>query len=227
MRQTWRELLFAHWEVPAELLTAELPDGLELDRREGRAYLGVVPFRMEGVAPRWLPAVPGLSAFPELNLRTYVVRDGKPGVWFFSLDAHQRLAVAIAKAAFHLPYRYARMACRRASGSDEVHYTSELAAEPGIGLEAHYRPVGDVERARPGTLEHWLTERYCLYARSRRGRLYRGEIHHGPWPLQPAEARFERLDYGAPLGPSLARPPVSLLYAERLDVVVWRLERLT
>ena len=178
MFQRWHELLFAHWPVPAEPLRARLPAGLELDTFEGEAWLGVVPFRMSAVRLRGAPALPGVSAFPELNLRTYVRRGEQRGVWFFSLDAASALAVRAARLWFHLPYFEARMTCD--GRADGVHYRSERThrGAPAAALVARYAPRAAVELARPGSLEHFLTARYCLFAATLRGALLRGDIHH-------------------------------------------------
>jgi uncharacterized protein YqjF (DUF2071 family) len=217
MRQVWHDLLFAHWPVAESELARLLPPELALDTFDGRAWLGVVPFRMSGIRMRGLPPLPGTSAFPELNVRTYVVRDGKPGVWFFSLDAANALAVAVARRWFHLPYFRARMRC--AAAGARVAYPSERVH--AAALVADYGPAGDVFRSRPGSLEHWLTERYCLYARRASGQLARGEIHHAPWPLQRAEAEFAVQGMTASLGLALPRERPLLHFARRLDVRVW------
>jgi uncharacterized protein YqjF (DUF2071 family) len=232
MSQRWLDLLFAHWPVSVEALRPSIPDRLAIDTFDGAAWIGVVPFRMEAVRPRWLPAVPWLSSFPELNVRTYVTLDDRPGVFFFSLDAGNPVAVSLARRFFSLPYFRARMSCSR--DGDQVVYGSNRthAGAPRASLEGRYGPVGDVFRAEPGTLERFLTERYCLYTTSesvgrRPGTLYRGEIHHAPWPLQAAEATFSEsslLDGFAVEG--RAETPSNLLFARSLDVVVWRLKRL-
>jgi uncharacterized protein len=226
MRQTWHDLLFAHWPVPAAKLRAALsPDpatGLALDTFDGAAWVGVVPFRMSGVRPRGLPPLPRLSAFPELNVRTYVTLGDRPGVWFFSLDAGNALAVRIARRWFHLPYFAARMACEGEGGG--LRYASERAhaGAPPARFLARYAPAGAVAPSRPGTLEHWLTERYCLYAYdARAGRLLRGEIHHARWPLQPAEAEIEACAMTAGHGFELPDAAPLLHFARRLDVIVW------
>ena len=216
MKQVWHDLLFAHWPIEVAAMRAAVPRAVELDLFEGRAWLGIVPFRMSGVRPRFLPPVPRLSAFPELNVRTYVTHEGKPGVHFFSLDARNPLAVAIARAWFHLPYFRAAMSCVREG--EGIRYAS---VRPNAELKGSYRPVGEVFRARPGTLEHWLTERYCLYAYPRGGGLLRSEIHHAPWPLQPAEAAFERNTMARVHGFELPPEPPLLHFARRQDVVVW------
>lgn len=210
MAQSWHDLLFAHWPVPVEALRSRLPAPLTPDIREGETWLGVVPFRMSGVRLRGLPAVPWLSAFPELNVRTYVTVGGKPGVYFFSLDAANTLAVAVGRAWFHLPYQRAWMRARPKARPCATRAAARSAAPTPAELRASYRAIGPVSRAERGSLAHWLTERYCLYSVDRNGRVWRGEIHHAPWPLQPAEASFERLEMVEALGLRLAGAPTSL-----------------
>ncbi len=176
MAQTWHDLLFAHWPVEPQLVQATLPPGLEVDTFEGRAWIAVVPFQMSGIRARWTPALPWISAFLELNVRTYVKRAGRGGVWFYSLDAERLPAVWTARRWFHLPYFHARMSL--AHDGEAVEYASERThrgAAPA-GLRARYEPVGDPFSAPAGSLEHWLTERYCLYAPGSRGTILRGEI---------------------------------------------------
>ena len=226
MEQSWHDVLFAHWDVPAESLRALIPAGLALDLFEGQAWLGVVPFRMTGVRPRFVPAMPWLSAFPELNVRTYVTAWGKPGVWFFSLDAGNPLAVAIARAWFHLPYYRAQMRIRDASGW--IQYAS-MRTHDGAApadFQGRYRPVGEPFFGVRGTLEHFLTERYCLYTSGAGHRLYRGEIHHAPWALQLAEAEIQVNTMAACLGIRLPAELPLLHFSRRQDVAVWRLQRL-
>jgi uncharacterized protein YqjF (DUF2071 family) len=220
MAQTWHDLLFAHWPVEPAVLRPLLPAPLQIDTFNGRAWLAVVPFRMTGVRLRGTPSLPWLSAFPELNVRTYVTTGGKPGVWFFSMDAANSLAVAIARAWFHLPYFRARMGC--AEHEDWIHYQSERIhrGAPAALLKGRYRPVGGVVSPQPGTLEHFLTERYCLYTADTHGQIIRGEIHHPPWPLQPAEAEFARNSMTESLGIALAPPPL-LHFARNQHVLVW------
>ncbi len=227
MAQTWHDLLFAHWPVPIAALRPHIPARLAIDTFEGQAWLGVVPFRMSAVRLRGTPAVPRLSAFPELNVRTYVAANGKPGVWFFSLDAGNPLAVAIARVWFHLPYFRARMSCEERS--DWIEYKSERTHRyaDGAVLTGRYRPAGEPFSPQPGTLQHFLTERYCLYAADRRGQLIRGEIHHPPWPLQIAEAKLERNTMADSLRVELRSHSPLLHFARRQDVLVWAPRRLS
>ena len=220
MAMGWRDLAFLHWPVSAAALREKIPPGLTLDRFENEAFLGVVPFHMTGVRPRWVPPLPGISSFVELNVRTYVMAEGKPGVWFFSLDATSRLAVRGARRFFHLPYFDARMSSSRRSGF--VHYRSERIhrGAPEARFAARYRGTGS---ARGSELERWLTERYCLYATNEGGTLFRGDIHHPPWPLQKGEVEIETLDMTRIVGIELSSKPPLVHFAERLDVVGWPL----
>jgi uncharacterized protein YqjF (DUF2071 family) len=226
MAQSWHDLLFAHWPVPEAMLRRHIPAQLAIDTFDGRGWLGVVPFRMAGVRLRGTPAVPWLSAFPEVNVRTYVLAGGKPGVWFFSLDAGNAIAVAVARAWFHLPYFRARMSCAMRDGW--IEYRSERThrgAASGV-LLGRYRPVGEAFLAQIGSLEHFLTERYCLYTADNEGRVLRGEIHHAPWPLQAAESELTKNTMAEAAGIPLPAAQPLLHFAERQDVVVWRPKRL-
>jgi uncharacterized protein YqjF (DUF2071 family) len=219
-RQSWRDLLFAHWPVPALVVRRFVPSSLEVQSFDGTSWLGVVPFRMAGVMRRPLPDLPWVSAFPELNVRVYVERDGKPGVWFLSLDATNALAVWAARRFFHLPYFRASMSL--VPEGDGVRYASRRA---GAEFSATYRPTSGVYFSKPGSLEHWLTERYCLYALAPDGAIYRNDVHHAPWPLQSAEATISRNTFFEHHGVALGGPPPLLHFARRLDVVVWNGER--
>src|SRR5579859_7418678 len=190
MAQSWHDLLFAHWPVEISALRRAVPSTLAIDAYQGQAWLGVVPFRMSGVRLRGTPAVPWLSSFPELNVRTYVVAEGKPGVWFFSLDAANPVAVELARDGFHLPYYTAAMTCERQG--QRIRYASVRTHRHAAAatFQGDYHPIGPVFHAAAGSVEHWLTARYCLYAANRRGDVWRGDIHHVPWPLQPAEAEL-------------------------------------
>src|SRR5258706_15288953 len=176
MAQSWHDLLFAHWPVNAATMRPLLPSQLQLDTFGGQAWLAVVPFRMTGVRLRGPPRLPWLSAFPELNVRTYVIRGGKPGVWFFSLDAGNSLAVAIARTWFHLPYFRAQMLCSGRNGWIEYASQRTPSGASPAALQVRYRPVAPVFFPQRGTLEHFLAERYCLYALDSSHRLIRGEI---------------------------------------------------
>ncbi len=222
MAQTWHDLLFAHWPIARARMEQLLPAGLHLDTYSGDAWVGVVPFRMSGVRARWLPPIYGFAAFPELNVRTYVTDGEKPGVYFFSLDAGNPVAVAVARRWFHLPYFNALMQQRNeAYVSIRTHRNA-----PAALFSARYWPTGEPFTAAPGSLEHWLTERYCLYTSDRHGHIYRGDIHHPPWPLQPAAADIRHNTMTQPHGIYLPDIPPLLHFARRLHVHIWPLKRL-
>lgn len=219
MRQTWTNLLFAHWRVAPEQLHARLPEGLDLDLFDGDAWVAIVPFQMSNVSLRGLPNLPHLSAFPELNVRTYVTRGGKPGVWFFSLDAARVAAVATARAAIGLPYHWAEMTCDRTG--DSVTFSSHrLGSGIRAALDVVYRPDGPEHRAVPGSLEYFLTERYCLYS-VWAGQLKRLEIQHPPWLLRRAQASMATNTMLAPSGLRVLSEDPLLHFVERQDVVAW------
>jgi uncharacterized protein YqjF (DUF2071 family) len=225
MHQTWNDLLFAHWPIPVEVMRPLVPAGLELDTFDGTAWVGVVPFHMTNVAVRSFIAVPSTSKFPELNVRTYVTLDGKAGVYFFSLDAASALAVATARQAFFLPYFNARMSV--VESGNTIYYSSQRThrSAPSAVFIGNYGPTGEVYHSQRGTLESWLTERYCLYSVNKQQRVYRGDIHHLPWPLQPAQAHIQVNTMTQPHGIELPDREPLLHFARRLDVVVWPLRR--
>jgi uncharacterized protein len=217
MAQTCESLLFAHWQVPLERLRPHVPAALELETYEGAAYLAVTPFRVTNVRLRGLPPLPRLSTFQQLNCRTYVKHRGeRPGIWFFSLDASSRFAVTAARRTYKLPYFHARMV-----GPPPHYRCARIGAERPHVFEGTARPVGRTYNAEPGSLEHFLTERYCLYATDEAGALHRAEIHHPPWPLQAAEAEID-LNTIPPDGLEVGGEPL-LHYAARLDVLIWPL----
>lgn len=225
MTQTWYDLLFAHWPIPTDTLRSLVPAQLDLDTYHGQAWLGVVPFGMTRVFPRGTFPVPWLSRFLELNVRTYVTVGDKPGVYFFSLDAANPVAVQVARRWYQLPYYHARMTVRSAGGW--LHYRSyrtHRGAAPAE-FEARYRPTGEVYSAEPGSLEAWLTERYCLYTVGRQGEVYRGEIHHPRWPLQPAEAVISANSMAAPYALQLPDVEPLLQFARRLETIEWPIAR--
>ena len=218
MGQTWEELLFAHWRVPVETLREHVPADLEIDEHDGSAWLGITPFRVTGLRARGTLPLPFVSEFLELNVRTYVRAEEKPGIWFFSLDASSRLAVQAARRSYRLPYFHARISAPKRNGW--IEYDCARVAEPGRVFSGRYRPNGSVFNAEPGSLESFLTERYCLYTVDR-GVPYRAEIHHEPWPLQPAEAEIEL----ASISPVEVTGEPLVHFSHRQDVVIWPLER--
>lgn len=226
MTMSWHDLLFMHWPIDVARLRPLLPASLPLDTFDGTAWVGVVPFRMSHVVPRGVPPLPWISAFAELNVRTYVDVGGKPGVFFFSLDAANPLAVWIARTAFRLSYFRARMQVDRSATGFRYHSRRVHRGAPPASFLATYAPDGPPYRATTGSLEHWLTERYCLYTTAPDGDPRRVEIHHRPWPLQPAQAHVEENGMAACHGIDLPSLPPLLHFAERLDVVAWPPERI-
>lgn len=224
MTQTWNDLLFAHWPVDRSELRALVPEAFEIDTFQNQAWIGVVPFHMTNVAPRFVPALPGLSAFPELNVRTYVRVGDKPGVYFFSLDAAKPLAVQTARTLLNLPYYSAEM---RVDVKDrEIRYASRRSSEPAAEFQGTYRGLADVRAPIPATLEYFLTERYCLYATEHGGSPYRLEIHHPPWPLESADADIAVNTMADAAGIRLPKVPPLLHFAKRQDMVGWLPQRL-
>ncbi|MGE5245129.1 MAG: YqjF family protein [Betaproteobacteria bacterium] len=218
MTQTWHDLLFAHWPCELRALAAVVPAPLELDLHDGRPWIGIVPFRMTNVAPRGMPAPRWMSEFPELNVRTYVRAAGKAGVYFFSLDAANRLAVAAARALFGLPYHFANMQVEESNGT--IRYRSRRARGDAEFI-ATYAPNGTAFEPQPGTLEYFLTERYCLHTVDSKSRVRTVDIHHAPWALQPAAARIDANSMAAAAGLALPDRAPLLHFAKRQDAVAW------
>ena len=216
MGQTWERLLFAHWSVEPERLARAVPPQLPLDVVDGKAWIAVTPFQVKGLRVRGVAPTPVLSSFPEINVRTYVTVDGRPGIYFFSLDTSSGFAVASARRIYRVPYFHAKQRF------DGTRFTSSRA-DPPAEFRARYRPAGPAEPAKPGTIEHFLTERYCLYTLDAERRVLRGEIHHPPWPLQAATAEIEVNSMGLQIGVELEGTPM-LHFSERQDVVFWQLE---
>jgi hypothetical protein len=223
MFQSWGKLLFMHWPVPIAALRPLIPRALAIDTFEGRAWAALTPFTLWGLRPRFVPELPGVSRFHELNVRTYVHHRGVPGVWFFSLDAARRLPVLGARMLFHLPYHRAEMSLEERGGT--IDYRSRrLARARPAEFRAVWAPGRALPAAVPGSLEFFLVERYCLFA-EHRGRIFRARIHHAPWPLREATVRefastmFEAAGFATPPGPPL------LHNAGPVHVEVWPLER--
>ena len=230
MYQRWEELLFIHWPVDVGDLAQYLPPGLSVDTYNGKAWIGIVPFTMCGVRPRFLPPVPGVSSFPELNVRTYVIDDrGRPGVWFFSLDTPKRIPNWIARTFFHLNYRLARMRVKE-EGPWRI-YHSELCNQSGTDKTQEYIWKRKEKQflAEPSTLEFFLVERYRLFAYSKKtSRLLTGKVHHEPYPLQSAE--LVRYTKGLFTSNALMQPngdPVSVLASSGVKVQIFPMEVVT
>ncbi len=220
MAQTWQDVLFAHWPVPLEALRVAIPAPLEVDTYEGTAWLGIVALRATGVRPNGLPPLPFISSFPGLNLRTYVRLGKRPGLWFLSLDTGGLLAAKLGRKLFHLPYFRARMKVRRRK--DGIHFECHRAdvTAPPAEFCARYRPVGHTSHSRPGSLEHWLTERYCAYSVNEK-EVFRTEIHHRHWPLQQVEADCDVDTMAEAQELALPDIPPLLHYSRSMKVEIW------
>lgn len=222
-QQKWRDLLFLHWPVPLSVLRPLVPAHLNIDTFDGVAYIGLVPFSMEGVRPWWMPF--GMD-FLETNVRTYVHNNGKdPGVWFFSLEAASWLAVRAARLGWNLPYHHARM---RADKHGEVlRYSTIRVGQPAATSSASFKVGPELPASEPGTLQHFLLERYYLYSRAGTGHLMRGQVHHPPYPAHSVELRTvnDGLIAAAGLPKPKGMPPLAH-FSPGVDVDVFSLERI-
>ena len=220
LAQTWWDVLFAHWAVPFSQLRSVVPEPLPLDSYEGKYWVGVVAFGIQDFRPRWLLPVPKLSAFPEVNFRTYVTIDDKPGVYFFSLDVNSLPSVIGARLFYHLPYFQARMTYRKTG--QHVRFNSERQWKSHrADFDAEYSSTGESAPPAPGSLDYWLTERYCLYALDRKHRVHRAEIDHAAWKLQSANATIHTNTLALAAGITLPDDAPLLHYAERQDAMFW------
>jgi uncharacterized protein YqjF (DUF2071 family) len=230
MRMNWLDLLFMHWRIDPDALRPLIPDGLEIDTFDGSAWIGIVPFRMTGVAPRFSPNIPFMSRFPELNVRTYVTFNGKPGVWFFCLEATNPIAVRVARKFFHLPYMDAKIKltnCQNENTGQWIGYSSERTHRDELPatLRVDYRPIGECFHAQSGSLEAFLTSRYCLYSADSQNRVYRGEIDHAPWEIREAQAIVKENTMTDWLGIQLPDEPPILHFSKLAKVVAWSIEK--
>lgn len=219
MTQTWHDLLFAHWSVDSRDLRSKIPPAFELDLFDGQAWIGIISFHMTNVAPRGVPSLPWISEFPELNVRTYIRVGDRPGVYFFSLDAGSVLAVQAARTLLNLPYHSASM--KVTPQGSAVHYQSHRDDNDQAQFIATYEPAGEVFVAAEGSLEYFLTERYCLYHLDHRGVPYRLEIHHPPWPLQRARVHLVGNGMADVNGVMLPAQSPRVHFAKRQDMVAW------
>jgi len=223
MGQSWIDLLFAHWPVPEGALREVVPPQLPIDTYDGTAWLGITPFCVRGLRLRGTVPAPGLSTFPELNVRTYVSVEGKPGIYFLSLDADSCAAVRGARTSYRLPYFRSRIRVNR--DGEGVAYDLLRTSDDGppASFVARYGAAGEELPVRDGSLERWLTERYCLYTLDEEGRIQRGDIHHPPWPLRCGRAEIETNTMAMPFGIELDGEPL-LHFCPRQDVVIWTIQ---
>ncbi|MEK4523674.1 DUF2071 domain-containing protein [Psychrobacillus sp. FSL W7-1457] len=221
MTQTWNDLLFAHYPIDINVLRQLVPNGLALDTFNGKGWIGVVPFHMTNIRLRGTPRVPGTDSFAELNVRTYVTVNGKPGVFFFSLDAENLLAVKVAQTIYHLPYMHADMKVEKRDSF--IEYTSKRRHGVNARFECSYRPISDSFYAKEGSFEEWLTERYCLYTLSKKGEPLRCDILHERWLLQQAEADIRLNTMLSEQGIQVEGDEPVLHYSRSMEVRMWPL----
>jgi uncharacterized protein YqjF (DUF2071 family) len=224
MKQRWAELGFFHWAVSPELITPRLPKGLHVDTFDGKAWIGIVPFLMQRIRPVGLPPLPWLSWFHELNLRTYVYDEsGNPGVWFFSLDCNQPIAVEIARRMFHLPYQHASMSSKISDSSVEYH-SKRKSHISGDAVYKYPRPTAPGP-AIIGSLEWFLVERYTLFSADTKGNIYSGRVHHDPYQIEPmSHGVCSTLPFSLNGFTEPETPPNSLISANSVDVTVYPLK---
>lgn len=227
MYQNWRDLLFLHWKFSPELIQKTLPEGLFVDTYEGNAYLGLVPFFMQNVRPRFFPSVPGISNFLEMNLRTYVYdSSGKPGVWFYSLDANQKLAVICARTFFNLPYFHAKMSANMSENT--IRYKCKrLENSQNIDTEVSYSQKEKLKVFSQDSLEFFLIERYILFASDKNKNLYSGQVHHIPYPLYNPDYKIEKISALELAGFSQPkRPPDHAIMSPGVDVEIFSIQKI-
>jgi uncharacterized protein YqjF (DUF2071 family) len=221
MAQTWQHVLFAHWPVSLDQLRHLVPPPLEIDTFANQAWLGIVAFQISRIHLHGLPSAPGLAQFPEVNLRTYVRYRGRPGVLFLSLHCPNRLAMALARPWFRLPYKYA--AVHLTPSANAVDFASRSPA--GASFVARYGQASDPFTAAPDSRDAWLTERYCYFTVAADGRLFRCDIQHAPWSLARAEAEVTSNTLAQPFHLELPDTPPLLHCADRTDAIIWPLHR--
>lgn len=225
MRQTWAKLLFMHWRLPTDVLRARVPAELEIDTHDGAAWIAVAPFTIRDLRASFLPPVPGLSAMHELNVRTYVHHRGVPGIYFFSLDAASALAVFGARTFFLLPYFTADMRLSQEGNSIDYHSRRTHAGAPAAAFDARWTFGARLPESRPGSLEFFLTERYCFYT-THGASVFRCRIHHAPWPLSSAEVSTYHSTMIESHGLPAPDAPPLVHYAEAITADIWPLERM-
>lgn len=226
MRQSWRDLLFVHWPVDINTLRPLIPERLQIDAFDGLAWISIIPFRMEGIYPRWIPQIPLSSKFLEINLRTYVLYKGKPGVYFISIDANQLFALTMAHKWYHLPYFYAQMSTKR-EGFHLIYYSNRKGSRctpAEFGVE--FTPASAIFQPRKGTLEYWLTERYCLYAVDGGNTLYYADISHLPWQLQKADGEIQSNTLTSAYNIRLCGNPPLIHFAGKMEAFICNITKL-
>ncbi|MFC4619557.1 YqjF family protein [Camelliibacillus cellulosilyticus] len=225
MRQTWRNLLFLHWPIPFEKLRPHIPSSLQIDTFNGTAWIGIILFVLEGIYPRGISFISLTPKFPEINVRTYVKRDGKPGIYFMSIDVENWASLKIAKRWYRLPYHSAQISFRKEGRIFHCHSIRKGIGNNSISFEGKYAPVSEVYLSKKGTLDHWLTERYCLFSSKNKVGIYCGEIHHQPWPLQKAEIEVVKNTLFTPFHFDLSEVRPIAYFSTGVDSLMWNIRK--
>ncbi|MGG1677746.1 YqjF family protein [Neobacillus sp. NRS-1170] len=225
MRQTWKNLLFLHWPISLEKLRPYVPSSLQIDTYNGSAWLGVILFVIEGIYPRGISSVSVTPKFPEINVRTYVQCDGKPGIYFLSIDVQNWASLNIAKRWYRLPYYSSEISFQKEGQSFQCQSVRKGNANTIISFKGKYFPVSEVYFPKEGTLDHWLTERYCLYSSTNGVNIYCGEIHHQPWPLQKAEIEIVNNTLFTPFHFDLSEVKPTAYFSEGVDSLIWNIKK--
>ena len=225
MRQSWRNFLFTHWPIPTEILRPHIPSTLEIDTYNGSAWLGVVVFVMEGIYPRGLSSISLTPAFPEINVRTYVHYDGKPGILFMSLDVGDWASYTIAKKWYRLPYKKSSISFQQEGQTFRCQSVRKGKTNPPISFQVKYTPVSEVYFPKEGTLDHWLTERYCLFSSDNGNVIFCGDIHHRPWPLQKASANISRNTLFSPFDLAVSGTKPVFHFSKGVDTLIWNIKK--
>ncbi|KAA9031579.1 YqjF family protein [Niallia endozanthoxylica] len=226
MRQRWRNLLFSHWPIPPEILRRHIPSALEIDTYQGYAYLGVIVFVIEGIHPRGLSSISLTPVFPEVNLRTYVHYQGKPGVFFLSLDVEDWASYTIARRWYRLPYKKASILFQKDGETCICQSVRKGTIDPSISFGVKYEPTSELYFPKEGTLDYWLTERYCLFSTNNGSNIYSGEIHHQPWPLQKAEAEISKNTLFTPFKMEGVEGKPIYHFSKGLDTLFWNIKKM-
>ncbi|MGV3467279.1 MAG: YqjF family protein [Heyndrickxia sp.] len=226
MRQAWRNVLFLHWPVPVEKLRPHIPSSLQIDTFKGSAWLGIILFVLEGIFPLGISSLSLTPSFPETNVRTYVKYNGKPGIYFMSIDVENWASLKIAKRWYRLPYHSAQIFYQKEGQNFNFHSIRKDNESPSIYLKGQYSPISEVYYAKEGTLDHWLTERYCLYSSNNVASIYCGDIHHQPWPLQKAEIDLVRNTLFTPFNFDFSKVKPIAHFSTGLDSLMWNIKKL-
>jgi uncharacterized protein len=219
--QDWLDLLFAHWPVPVAALRPHVPPALDIDTLDETAWVSLVAFRLERIRRRWLPSPSFLTDSFELNFRTYVRHRGESGIYFLSIHASNPLLIGLARLATPLPYQSARMSYNRQESSVRFNAHRPIADGMDRRFAANFTPLGQESRAKPGSLDHWLVERYCLFVEGPRSRLLRTVVEHPPWEVQSVQAQVTANTMGDPFGMNLTTAPTIAHFSKGVRAFIW------